>query len=28
LQRFMPDFWIRAILGTLVILLALHYLIW
>jgi len=28
LQRFMPDFWIRAILGTLVTLLALRYLIW
>jgi uncharacterized protein len=28
LQRFMPDFWIRAILGVLVTLLALRYLIW
>ena len=28
LQRFIPDFWIRAILGTLVTLLALRYLIW
>ena len=27
LQRFMPDFWIRAILGTLVLLLALRYLV-
>ena len=28
LQRFIPDFWIRVILGTLVTLLALRYLIW
>ena len=28
LQRFIPDFWIRAILGALVTLLALRYLIW
>jgi uncharacterized membrane protein YfcA len=28
LQRFMPDFWIRAILGILVALLALRYLFW
>jgi uncharacterized membrane protein YfcA len=28
LQRFMPDLWIRAILGTLVTLLALRYLFW
>lgn len=28
LQRFIPDFWIRAILGVLVTLLALRYLIW
>jgi uncharacterized membrane protein YfcA len=28
LQRSIPDFWIRAILGTLVTLLALHYLSW
>ena len=28
LQRFMPDFWIRAILGVLLTLLALRYLIW
>jgi uncharacterized protein len=28
LQRYMPDFWIRAILGTLVTLLALRYLLW
>ena len=28
LQRFIPDFWIRAILGVLVTLLALRYLVW
>jgi hypothetical protein len=28
LQRFLPDFWIRAVLGTLVTLLAFRYLLW
>jgi uncharacterized protein len=28
LQRFLPDLWIRAVLGTLVTLLAFRYLIW